>query len=488
MDYEETLINRISWQTPSVIEEKKTWSYREFVLHVFVIRDHLIDNSIQQVAFCLPQGFYAYAVEWAAYLAGSVFCPINTSDPLVRKSNILDALQPDLLIESNCDNRYFGNVRCIDIKDLFSNVDVDNYRIKKKQRIRNTRAYVIFTSGSTGKPKGVIIKRKGLNNFLEWSVKAFCPTQADRWGQYSQMGFDLSICDIFTAIIGGSALVPFSDMGQKILPGLKINEDKITIWHSVPSVLDIMSKAGHLRNDMLSTIRIFSFCGEKLFASQLDKLFFDNQSLIVFNTYGPTEGTIFCTYIELNYKNYRDHCINTASIGEPIPGYKLEISCSDNNKGELIIASEFIGEGYLNEFNQSTNSGFQMKNIEEWPVEVFITGDYVIIHNDEMYFDTRKDGQIKLLGNRIDLSEIDEELRQLGCHQVKSVFYQNRIISFIVEDGVDNEELKEGLSRVLPSYYLPSEIVSIKEFPFNVNGKVDVKMLMNMCAVHKENC
>lgn len=474
MNYNEIFKIKLDSNNPAVIEENKTWNYSEFISFIYNLRDYLIKNSYKTLAFSLPQGFYAYTIEWASFLSGTTFCPINISDPQLRKEKILNIFKPDIFITTTdtIDN-FEGQIY---IEELFKKLYTPIKQIKPMRMFNTNRAYVIFTSGTTGDPKGVIIKRKGLENFLNWSLNAYNVTEKDIWAQYSKIGFDLSICDIFTAILGGASLVPFANYGEKMLPAILIKKYKITIWHSVPSIFDIINKSGHLKYDYISSLRLISFCGEKLYKAQIDKIFQKKQDLTIFNTYGPTEVTIFCTYVKLNKKNYLDYCYNTVSIGQALPGYKIELYDKKNNYGELLVISDYIGEGYLNKPIEQAKQGYQVINNQE----VFFTGDYVKINNNHIYFDTRKDSQVKVLGNRVDLNEIDAQLREIGFHQVKSIFIEKKIISFVVAENILEIEIKEKLKTMLPQYYIPSSIKIINNMPLNINDKIDEKELIKL--------
>ncbi len=145
-------------------------------------------------------------------------------------------------------------------------------------------------------------------------------TENDRWGQFSNLGFGLCLPDIFPAILNGAALVPIASPGEKLFPGKMIKRHGITFWNSVPSVVDLMDKAGHLTPAYLETLRKISFCGERLFPTRVEKLLAVNPDLIIYNTYGPTEITIFCTAKKIDIHTYKNYSHKTMSIGKPMPG------------------------------------------------------------------------------------------------------------------------------------------------------------------------
>ncbi len=489
MNYELHLWEKLQSSNIAVVDYEKQWTYQEFVEHVFLLKKVLIEKDIKKLAFRLSQGFHAYVIEWASYLAGTVFCPINLTDPILRTEIILDTFQPDLVIADSQEFPLRDKYNTVVYKDLVNQTKPVYVDMKPTHGISNDIAYVIFTSGTTGTPKGVVIKRKGLENFLDWSVRQFDVSPNDRWAQYSSIGFDLSICDIFTAILGGASLVSFGNATDKLLPGPRICEQKITVWHSVPTVIDLLSKANQVTSEYIGGLRLMSFCGEKMFPSQLKDLFSANTNVLVFNTYGPTEGTLFCTFQQLHADDYKQYCKRSVSIGDPIPGYELIISDNENNKGELILKSEFIGVGYLDSEGREPITGFSTIRENASVSEIYKTGDYVYRdENGYLYFETRKDSQIKVLGNRVDLNEIDFHLRNLGCTQAKTVYYDKRIVSFVVNINKGSEDLLKELELLVPKSYIPRQMLKYESLPLNRNGKVDTnKLIQDLLELHTDD-
>ena len=474
MDFISYMKSQLDNSNIAVIENDKYWSYSEFAFHCLQVYVYLRIHHVKKVMVCLPQGFYAYTIIWGAYCAGVTFCPVATSVPLERRKYYLTQFSPDLIVtdtfESNNDNR------SIPVSVLF-----------KKQFIieeicprfdNQLLAYVIFTSGSSGLPKGVMIKRNSLENFLNWSTDEYDVMPGDRWGQFSNLGFDLSICDIFTAVLKGATLVPISTQAEKLMPGRVIKSKKITFWHSVPSVIDIINKAEHLKYDYLGSLKTMVFCGERLFPSQLELLFGINPSLTIYNTYGPTEATIICSFIKLTIDNYKQYCHNTVCIGHALPGYEISLSEKKDNKNEIIIKSDYLAAGYLNN-NDSINAPFKIITKKGVQTFTYNTGDFGELFENNLYFVSRKDSQIKIMGHRIDLSEIDYHLRMYGCKSNITAFYKDKIIAFVIHDTFNRDEIMNYLKKYLPSYYLPHIIISKQNFPYNINGKIDLKELLN---------
>ena len=163
-------------------------------------------------------------------------------------------------------------------------------------------AYVIFTSGSTGAPKGVEISRAALNHYVRWIELSMAPSTDDRWSQHPSIGFDLSVLDVFGALCFGATLVPLTRSADRLLPATAIQRNELTIWNSVPSIIDLMAQADQLDKEHLSSLRLLSYCGEPLYSHQLEDIFAAVPNVNIHQTYGPSEATVSMTLLQLHIK------------------------------------------------------------------------------------------------------------------------------------------------------------------------------------------
>jgi len=468
----------------AVSEKSGDYSYSDFCKHCLYARAYFLEHNINKVLITAPQGFYAYTLIWGAYLAGTTFCPVNIGLPEDRKDYFIKQFEPDLIIDTEIQIGAKSE-RLTTPESFFKNADqfLPHFEFEVPQI--DSTAYIIFTSGSTGLPKGVMIPRKSLNNFIAFSAQEFGSSSNDVWGQYSNLGFDISILDIFTAIISGAALVPFPGTAEKLLPAKNIKDKKITIWHSVPSAIDLMLKTNHINKDIFGHVKTMIFGGERLFPSQVQLLFEANPELIIYNCYGPTETTIYATYQKLTKDDYMGYCTHTVSIGKPLTNYELVLQNKEENLSELVILGDYIASGYLGSKDNSANTAFKelvIDGIKKWS---YATGDYVEYVNNNLYYVCRKDSQIKIKGNRIDLSEIDYALREYGCITNITTCVDDKIIAFVVLKDYNEASLQDYLKKKLPAYYVPNKIINKNSLPFNSSGKIDIKQLTSELIHHQ---
>jgi D-alanine--poly(phosphoribitol) ligase subunit 1 len=288
------------------------------------------------------------------------------------------------------------------------------------------------------------------------------------------MGFDLSLLDIFTAIAGGAALIPFASKGDKLMPARLISSCGITLWHSSPSAFELFDHSGQLTSATLMFLRVVVFCGEQLFPTLIEKIFKARENMLIYNNYGPTEATIFCSYQRLTSDNFRDFSSGTMSIGGSLPSTDITLEVIEDGVGELVVRGNCVGKGYLASDGQG---GYLSKAGSKRPF-AFRTGDFCRWDGGKLYFVCRKDRQVKISGNRVDLSEIDLMLRVEGCEAAVSCFDGRAIRSFVLAQGKTAEQLRSTLSLQLPLYYVPAMIYVLQSFPYTQSGKVDTDALI----------
>ncbi|WP_456438558.1 AMP-binding protein [Psychroserpens sp.] len=463
-------------QTIAVIDRDRKITYSEFLALVNSISHHLVSTLKPRIAFDLSQSIESYALIVATLNVGGTFCPLNPEAPIERKRQILSEFAPDfIVVDSKHKELELKPEKAILISELLSNHTKPKISINHSD---DDTIYIIYTSGTSGNPKGVKICRKALNKFLEWSIPTYGANEQDVWGQFSLLSFDLSIVDIFTCLCSGSTLYAMNDMNaKKYRPANEIEKQKITIWHSIPSAVEFMIKNEKSKTHDFSSLRLMSFCGETLQKHHVEFLFGKKHDLTIFNTYGPTEGTLFCTWQELKSKTYLEYFHHSMSIGKPIPGWNLQLKKTDEYEGsEIILYGEYIGKGYLGPVNDSKFKAIKVKGDN---VESFETGDIVNTENGNLFFSCRKDRQVKIKGYRVELDEIDLRIREFLNLPCVTLVWNEILYSFIeTNKNIPVGELRQFLKTKLELYKIPNGFHAIDEIPRNQNHKVNVDSLI----------
>lgn len=462
----------------AVIDGDRKISYADFLSLVNQFSHSLTKNcSNPRVVIDLKQGIESYAIIIAILNVAGTYCPLNPDAPIDRKKQIINEFKPDFIIVENKQVKSeLNSEKALIISELL-NESFDGNEITFSYNPEDI-IYVIYTSGSTGMPKGVKICRKALNKFLQWSIPTYGANENDIWGQFSYLSFDLSIVDIFTCLCSGATLLAMPDMTSKLIPTSAIQKHKVTIWHSVPSAVDFMVERNKTKHIDLSTLRIMTFCGEPLLKRYLDFLFDKKPTLSIYNTYGPTEGTLFCSWQKFEKDNYENFCNPTLSIGVPIPGWNFKLSSlvDDSEAFEIIIYGDYIGKGYLGHFE---DSNFFIEKIEGKETNAFRTGDIVIKKDNHLYYSSRIDRQIKVNGYRIEPDEIDLKISELLNKPSVTILHQNFLYSIIeTDEDFDENQLKDSLIKKIEPYKIPRAFIKIDKFPRSANAKIDHNELL----------
>lgn len=346
-------------------------------------------------------------------------------------------------------------------------------------------AYIIFTSGSTGIPKGVLTTNRNICYYSEYAAERGRVTENDRFSQSCATTFDGSVFDLFTAWTRG-ACVCCPSQKELLNPGAFVKRHGITVWFSVPSLAIFMKRLGSLKKGNLPSLRWSTFGGEALSTDIVNAWREAAPNSEIDNGYGPTETTCMSVY-------YRwDPAVSPAEshqgivpIGYPNPGMSVMV-CDENlrevppgTKGELLMTGPQISAGYLNDPEKTRRSYVIPPGKSE---TYYRTGDLVQLPRSGgplLYFG-RIDHQIKVLGHRVELGEIEAAIRDgAGVHGVVALGWPvtangaQGIEVFVEGPAFDTTELKRRLAGRLPEFMIPKRFHFIDKMPLNENGKFD---------------
>ena len=353
--------------------------------------------------------------------------------------------------------------------------------------------YLIYTSGSTGDPKGVMLNHRGrVNNFHDFNTR-FSISENDSLLAVSAVGFDMFCYDVFGMLAaGGTVVVPQRELAEQPIHWLKEVASKgITIWHSVPVLLELLVKCSKHRNMDLSSLRVILLGGDWIPVDLPGRV----RDLIpgsrIISLGGATEASmdsiLYCV------EEVEPH-LASIPYGKPMANQRAYIldpwlqPVPVSVPGELYLGGIGVAEGYYNK-PELTAERF-IPNPWQPGTKMYKTGDSAKYTDDgTIILLGRMDHQVKINGIRIELGEIEYWLRkhpQVENCVVLPVEYapsRKKIISFIQSksgEHIDPALLQDYMGEHLPSSFVPSETRFVHAIPTTPNGKVDRRRLQEV--------
>jgi D-alanine--poly(phosphoribitol) ligase subunit 1 len=353
---------------------------------------------------------------------------------------------------------------------------------------RNDPFYILFTSGSTGEPKGVVITLGCLEHFINWMLAEQRFTElGEVFLNQAPFSFDLSVMDLYCSLATGGSLFSIS---RDLIASPKelyraLSGSGVTTWVSTPSFAQMCLVEDKFAETMLPRVRCFLFCGETLTPQTAARLLERFPHAKIWNTYGPTETTVATTSVRIDRTILEKY--SPLPVGRPMPGTEVLVvdesggALPENQRGEIVISGPNVSLGYIGRPDLTAKVFFQHRG-----QRAYRTGDLGRFRDNLLFFKGRIDEQIKLYGYRIELGDIEANLRALALVRdavvipiIKNGAAQS-LAAFVVTGNRDDEShfafsdmLRKQLGERLPAYMLPRKFVFLDAFPMTANGKVD---------------
>ncbi|OCB48449.1 non-ribosomal peptide synthetase [Mycobacterium vulneris] len=437
----------------------------------------------QTVALLAPRSDQAIVAILAVLKTGAAYLPIDPAVPATRLEFMLADAAPIIAITtSELRSRLEGTQVQI--------VEVDDPAVESAGLIYPTTdllppaaddvAYLIYTSGTTGTPKGVAITHGNVTQVLERLHPDLPAGPGQVWSQWHSLVFDVSVWEIWGALLHGAHLVvvPESVAGSPHdLHDLLVAEG-VTVLYQTPSAVGMLSPEGLEHTTLV-------VAGEACPSDVVDRW---APGRVMINAYGPTEATI---YGAMSAPLSAGAAGGAVPIGSPVPSGATFVldewlrPVSAGVVGELYLAGRGVGVGYLN------RSGLTASRFVACPFGgadapgqvMYRTGDLVKWAEDgQLHYLGRADEQVKIRGYRIELGEIQAALADLdGVTQAAVVAREDRpgdkrLVGYITGNA-DPTQLRKELGERLPAYMVPVAIVVLDVLPLTVNGKLDRRAL-----------
>lgn len=474
------------------------------------LANRLVEAGIAEetkIPVCFEKSVWAIVAFLGILKAGCAFVPLDLSQPPLRRSKIISQCHAKVSVTSAaCSNLFSDGVRPL-IVDRSILKDESSASISRPVN-PGSPAYVMFTSGSTGMPKGAVISHRAICTSLKHRARLGGFTAQSRVLQFAAPVFDALLDEAFmTLSVGGCICVPsdkdkLDGLSQSIVD-LEVNTLVLT-----PTVGRLLDPKG------LPGLQNVTLAGETV--SEYDIARWGPSRKVVVG-YGPTECSVMCVYHTVDFQNLP----SIGTIGNPITCVGWIVDPDDHNKlvpigavGELLIEGHVLADGYLND-PQRTNESFVES--PDWLVhklgrsgKLYKTGDLVKYNHDGGFsFVARKDTQVKIHGQRVELGEVESfianHLMEAGTVVVDTVTLSDSntvLAAFIqitslptvtVSEGtnetyslqvlMDTAGLVDKLSQSIPEYMIPSVFFVPKDLPITISGKADRRLLRQSASM-----
>jgi D-alanine--poly(phosphoribitol) ligase subunit 1 len=407
-----------------------------------------------------------------AVKSGRPYVPIDTALPQTRIDQILASSRAALTL----------------IPDQIRQFSTGELPGPTKPVEKNDLFYVLFTSGSTGEPKGVIITLACLEHFISWMLAEQKFNEcAEVFLNQAPFSFDLSVMDLYCSLATGGTLFSIS---RDLIENPKnlyraLARSGVTTWVSTPSFAQMCLVEEKFAEAMLPRVRRFLFCGETLAPQTAAQLLDRFPQAQVWNMYGPTEATVATTSIRIDAAILEQN--SPLPVGRVMPGSQVFVVDANgqelppNERGEIIITGPNVSPGYVGRPDLTARAFSEYRD-----QLAYKTGDLGCFRGGLLFFEGRVDEQIKLSGYRIELSDVEANLRALPT-------VRDAVVIPVIKDGAAqsltafislaarNEtsdfklahNLRNQLGERLPAYMWPRKFVFLDAFPMTANGKVD---------------
>lgn len=489
-------INQACTQNPNhvaLVYKKKTINYSSLNLQSDKLAAFLISKGNKYfldtpICFCMGQSIEKIIVMLAIWKAGGAYVSLDPSYPTLRLNHILsDTASPFLITTKDLAAKFdFFQGKLIVLDEENTKLAIENtpYSKADQELSYHGLAYLAYTSGSTGIPKAVMVEHQGLANFVRYFGERLGAHSDDVALNVSSSSFDGIVLDLWVPLSLGITVQLYPDsrfVGDALLDFICNNN--ITILPYLPvsilATLPTDSNIGKLR-------KIFTG-GEAPSAHVINPW---KKRVHLINMYGPTETTVVVSTFDFS------DTYPLSTIGKPLTNVTFYVLDDNLNAlpngevGQLYIGGIQVARGYLNQ-PELTAERFKdyTSPLSGKTDRIYKTGDLVrILPDGNVEFIGRADHQIKIRGFRVELLDIEQNIKQSElvencCVIVKGDSPDNKrlICYYNNKPDIDTkaEQLRTYLFDLLPSYMLPSQFYVINDFPLTPNGKIDRIALSN---------
>jgi amino acid adenylation domain-containing protein len=452
-----------------------------------------------RVAVCLPKSIESLEVLLGVMSAGAAYVPISPASPPWRIHRQVEDAQAGLMVTTpgiasrlaSDPGLSRGLPPFQPVQATASGCGLDDWlegvpASDPPAVSADDPAAIFYTSGSTGEPKGVMLSHRNIRAFVEWAVERFGLAAEDRFLSHAPFHFDLATLDLFASLRLGASVFLLSEKTAVFAPAVAraVRRSRCTIWYSVPTALRLLLEHGRLVPDGLPSLRYVFFAGEVFPPAGLRRLMERLPRPRYVNLYGPLETNV-CTYHVL--PGPPDEDASEIPIGLPCEHLEVGLrpgagnSAEPDGPGEIWVAGPSVMRGYWGRPDATRAARVEGRE------DSFLTGDLGVRDPEgRFHFRGRRDRQVKIRGQRVELAEIEACLAACpGVGQAAVVGAgasgsERRLVAFVVpaaEGRLSGEVLRAACAERLPAVAVPGSWRILPGLPTLTNGKLDLTRL-----------
>ncbi|MCI8299167.1 MAG: amino acid adenylation domain-containing protein [Lachnospiraceae bacterium] len=473
-------------------DDKNEVTYREFQHQVKAVATGLAKQIPSErnrpVAVLIERKIESLTGFFGIAYSGNFYAPIDYQIPVKRIELMLETLKPVAVLVTASAGTVMDQVAydgpVLDLQTL-QNTSADQDLLDEiaRRRIDTDPLYAIFTSGSTGVPKGVLVSHRSVIDLIDNFKEEFGFDDTMVLGNQAPFDFDVSVKDIYSTLKNGGTMYVIPKMMFSMVARLidYLNEKKINTVIWATSALRIVENLNVFSKKLPEYLKTVMFSGEVMPNKVLNYWRKYLPGVMYVNLYGPTEITCNCTFYKVD-RPFADE--EALPIGVAFQNTDL-VLLDDKRKaeaepgqvGEICIRGSSLALGYYNNEEKTREAFIQNPLNPMYPETIYCTGDLAQYAEDgNLMFVSRKDYQIKHMGHRIELSEIEIAVNALPFVEAACCIYdtsEEKIVLFYQASEKCDRELLKQLGKNLPKYMFPNRMEHFEKLPLNKNAKID---------------
>lgn len=448
----------------AVVEDGRSISYRDLDVMANAIMSKFYAKQYPAVGIVMSHGIEMIAAMLAVLKSGAAYVPAEPSLPRERIDYMMRTAGVDFVITDDY---------CRDLPDAEPLHD---------RSVPDGVAYILYTSGTSGRPKGVVVENHSVVNYAEAFEHEFHVAPGDVMLQYSICSFDIFVEEVFTTLLNGATLAIPS---KKVKDGTLADLMAFCERHGVTEI----SGFPYLLADMNRyqcyppKLRLLISGGDVIRAAYITWL--KDRDFVIYNTYGPSETTVCATYFRVDNALPLDD--GTYPVGTPVKGVGVKILDNDlrevpaGTTGEICIFGEGVARGYLGNPPEQVN----FVTLPDG-TSIYRSGDLgYVLPDGNIAFLRRKDGQVMILGRRVEPEEVENVLNESPCVErgVVRAFTDEQGLAYLTAYFVPSHKncqlsrIRRFLRSRLADFMVPEFFVKMDEIPLTRRGKVNDRML-----------